>query len=191
MSDFISNYLKNFKEMMGSAISDDTPYCKTIEYLTKEFNDDNLTPGQKANLKAQVMSNITTSITNNAMQLALTLTNKELRIKSEIAILQNQEYVSNKSKDLKIQQLQEQIDALKENSNFTKEKTTQLIKAAKHNNKINAQQVLSEFFSQFKIGGGTLSKDMFKLMYTMIVQTYNDNADYQYPVGNIPQSEDK
>jgi len=179
--DFQDPYLSSFSSLMNTAIGSDTPYSKTLEYLTEEFNDDNLTPKEKANLKAQVMANITTSITNNAMQIALGVTEKQIKLVYEVEGLQNKLSqalinleILQETKQNKINQAEYQAENIKQSYLFTQEKIQQLIKAAKDNNRIQATQIIGEFFEQYKIGGGTLSSEMFQLIFEMAIQTYNN-----------------
>lgn len=171
---FETMFLQVFSNVMSAAIGDDTPYSKTLDYLQTEFKDDNLTPKEKANLKAQVMANITTSITNNAMMHATQITNKELRIGDELAILKNQRDVSDGTVQFKINQAEQTAENAKQNALFVKEKIAQLIKAAKDNNRIQAGKILEELFGQHKIGGGVITEDMFKVIFDMVLNLYNN-----------------
>lgn len=171
---FETTFLEVFSNVMSAAITSDTPYQKTLDYLQSELDDDNLTPKEKANLKAQVMANITTSITNNAMTLAMQLANKELRLSDELAILNNQRTISDATVQFKIDQTEQQAENTKQAALFTKEKVTQLIKAAKDNNRIQAGKILEELFGQHKIGGGTITQDMFTLIFDMVLNMYNN-----------------
>ncbi len=176
-STYKESTLSTFADLMATSISESTPYSKTLDYLQTEFDEDNLTPKEKATLKAQVMSNITSSITNYAMQLSPTIANKELRITDELAMLLNQRDISDSTKQYKIDQAKEQAENIKQNALFVKEKITQLVKAAKDNNRIQAGKILEELFGQHSIAnGGVITQDMFTLLFEMVLNMYN-NAD--------------
>lgn len=171
---FKEETLHVFKELMQTSTSENTPFDKTVKYLQTELDDDNLTPKEKATLKAQVMSNITSSITNNAMSISPNIANKNFRLDDEIIMLKNQRDISNQTKQYKINQTKEQAEAAKQNALYAKERIAQLVKAAKDNNRIQASKIIEELYGQHKIGGGVITSDMWKLIFEMAKNTYNN-----------------
>jgi len=140
---FETSFLEVFPSLMSAAISTDTPYQKTLDYLQTELDDSNLTPAEKANLKAQVMANITTSITNNAMSLAMQMTEKEIKIGTELDILISQ-------KDYSVAQKIALEEQLVDNRN------------------IKAAELLGSTYGTVGAGGLVVSEDMWKVLFDIV-----------------------
>jgi hypothetical protein len=176
-NEYISQTCSIFKALMSASISENTPYKETLKFIQTEFDESSLTPKDAAMLKAQVMATITSSTTNTAMQLAPSIANKELRVDTELGILENQKDISSATKQFKIDQSKFQSKNTEQSYLFTKEKIQSLIKAAKDNNKIKAMEILQQLFGQHKIGGGTITTDMFALLFSGSGALYNNDED--------------
>ena len=154
--DFKSKYNVNFASILASTIAAGTPYQETLSFLNTQFDQYNLTDEYKAQLQAQLLSNMTISFTNSAMQTAITVTDKEIMadVQYDNAVLQGtllSKQATKLTADTALVGAQE--DAI----------TQQVI----DNRKIKVFDTLGETYGTVGAGGLTVSADMWSKFFTL------------------------
>lgn len=166
-TDFKGKYLAAFSELTAEAIKDGSPYKESINFMGTELAKLGVSEADKGTLTAQFMANITTSITNNAMQIALTITDKNLKAESEVAITANNRSKSDvetevavATKQNKIKTIEHQEANVLAQKDYTVEKKTQLINTVKFNNMSQSLEFFKDMYGQHKLGSGTITTSM-------------------------------
>jgi len=154
--DFKPKYEANFASILALTIADGTPYKATITFLTEQFDQYNITDEYKAQLTAQLMSNMTVGFTQAAMNTALSLTDKEVMadVNYENAVKQGTILSKQAIKlDADTSLVASQEDAI----------TQQVI----DNRKIKVFDGLGEVFGTMGAGGLTVSSEMWTYLFNI------------------------
>ena len=177
---FKENYLLNLSDVMSAATADGTPYKEAIAFIESAFDEDSLTPYERASLKSQTMANIAVSTTNSSMQMAFSITDKDAKFTDELAVVdanrrirESEATIASGTVQYKIDLSLEQLNATVASKNNTIEKTTQLIEGVKFNNKIESLKAINALYGQHKLGGGTITSSMWSLPFAVVDQLLN------------------
>jgi len=177
---FKTNYLSIYGELMAEAIKDGTPYKQSINYLSEQFDNFNISDKEKATLTAQYMANVTNAVTIQAMQLAMGLTDKDLKADNEIAMQQIQKEIAEATKPDKIAISGWQKDTAEENYNYAKEKAIALPESVTYNNWIKGATILGDWLGQHKLGGGTIDTSMTVPIYETVKALMLSETSYTF-----------
>lgn len=154
---FKTKYIENFKDILASTISPASPYAQTISFLDTEFNNYNITDQYKAQLKSQLLSNMTISFTNSSMQTAISITDKEI--------------MSDCDYDNKLKQgalLDQQILKLAEDTLLVSAQEDAITQQVVDNRKIKVIDAMGECYGTVSAGGLTVSAEMWKVWFDFI-----------------------
>ncbi len=172
---FKSKYLSAYSELMVEAIKDGSPYKESINFMSTELDNLGVSASDKGTLTAQFMANVTTSITNNAMQIALTLADKDLKAENEVTMSDISKDIAVAGKDDKIEMIALQKYNLQATKDYTVEKKTQLINSVKFNNMTKSFEGFEGLYGQHKLGGGTITPSMWAVPYKIGKQLANSD----------------
>lgn len=159
---FKDTYLNNYSLLMSEALKSETPYDKAVTYMNEQLENLSISPKEEALLKAQFMANITNSITINAMQMAMSLTDKNHKFNYELVLQKAQADVAEATMQDKIDISKYQKETSEQNYIYAKEKAVALPASIVFNNWTKSLSYFSEAYGQHKIGGGTITESMWK-----------------------------
>jgi len=154
--DFKSSYDSNFLDILRGTIADGTPYKETLSFLNTQFDQYNLTDEYKAQLQAQLLSNMTVSFTNSAMQTAITVTDKEIMsdVQYENALKQGQ-------------LLDKQVIKLDADTSLVTAQENAITQQVIDNRKIKVFDTLGETYGTVGAGGLTVSANMWATFFSL------------------------
>lgn len=139
---FKEDFLSNYKAIMDKATEDDSPYDKAKTFINAEFEAYNLSEKEKADLTIGYLTNVTNSITNNAMQIALALTDKEGKYAAEVANLTAQG-------DL----IRAQVNKTDADTSYTQTQEEKLVEQVDDNKIIKAMDSIGDMIGTVGAGG--------------------------------------
>ena len=180
--DFDEKYYEVYGKIMAEAIKDGTPYKESIDYISSEFENFNLTDIQKADLTVKYIASITNPVTIQAMQVAMSLADKDLKAPNEIAMQEVQKDIAIATKPDKVAISEWQEKTAEENYNYAREKAIALPQSIIFNNYSKTLDYFKEAYGQHKIGGGTITQSMWTppLEVAKALMTSNTNYDFNY-----------
>ena len=153
---FTSDYLNNYTSLMTRATSANSPYDLTKQFVVNEFNNFNITEKEKAEILANFIANITTSITTGAMQTALALTDKEGKYPTEVANLIKQGALLN-----------EQIAKVAADTAYVETQEDKLIEQVEHNKIIKAMDSMGDMIGTVGAGGLKPTASMWSVYFNL------------------------
>lgn len=127
---FKKSYLDNFKEILRVATSPESPFEKTTQYINEQFDKYNIGDDARARTISGLLADLSINFTQNAMQNALELAQKEMTFEQELRALQ-----------LRNQGLEKELDALELKNKYMKEKHPLEIKQLEAQNDLTAAQI--------------------------------------------------
>jgi len=154
--DFKRKYTVNFSSILASMIAEGTPYAETISFLSSQFDQYNLTDEYKVQLQSQLLSNMTISFTNAAMQTAITVTDKE--------IMSDLDY-DNKEKQGEL--IDQQVLKLVADTDLVSAQEEAITRQVIDNRNIKIFDGLLECYGTTGAGGLTVSADMWSFVFKM------------------------
>jgi len=154
--EFKTKYNANFMSMLSSMIAAGTPYQATLTFLSEQFEQYNLTDEYKAQLQAQLLSNMTISFTNSAMQTAITVTDKE--------IMADTQYDNALKQGILLDKQSLKLDADKALVEAQEDAITQQVI---DNRKIKVFDTLGETYGTVGAGGLTVSSEMWTTFFAL------------------------
>ena len=155
--DFKPKYQANFSSILASTIAAGTPYQETLSFLNTQFDQYNLTDEYKAQLQAQLLSNMTISFTNSAMQTAISVTDKEI-----MADVQYDNAVKQGTL------LDKQITKLEADTALVGAQEDAITQQVIDNRKIKVIDAMGEAYGTVSAGGLTVSADMWTKWFNFI-----------------------
>jgi len=186
---FKREYFLIYATLMQEATKEGTPYSSSLAQLKEEFETRSITEEQKAILTAQYMANITNSVTLQAMQMAMTLTDREIKTPNEFALQSIQKEIAEQTKLDKIEISKWQEKTSEENYNYAKEKAIALPASVIFNNWSKALDYFSESYGQHKIGGGVITPSMWAVPLDIAKAISLSDVNYDFTYGNVTPSE--
>jgi len=166
--EFTTKYNTNFANILSLTIADGTPYKATIDFLSGQFDNYNISDEYKAQLQAQMMSNMTIGFTTNAMQTAITLTDKEVNADVDY---------DNKTKQGTI--LEKQAAKLDADTDLVKAQKDAISQQVIDNRKIKVFDGLLDSYGTNGAGGLTVSTDMWKYVFDLAADLTTQTAPAQ------------
>jgi len=153
--DFTTEYTTAFQTILTETTEDATPYAKTIEFLTAQFDNYNISDEYKAQLQAQLMSNLTVSFTQSAMSTALQLADKGLKIDDEILAKQKQNTI-----------LDKQASKLDADTSLVEAQEDAVTQQVIDNRKIKALEQVGGTFEGAMMGGMLVTAEMWQFFFS-------------------------
>ena len=129
-NNFKKAYLENFKEILRAATSPESPFAKTTQYIDEQFDKYNIGDDARARTISGLLADLSINFTQNAMQNALELAQKEMTFEQELRALQ-----------LRNQGLEKELDVLELKNKYMKEKHPLEIKQLEAQNDLTAAQI--------------------------------------------------
>ena len=152
---FTADYLNNYTALMERATAANSPYDLTKQFVADEFNNFNITEKEKAEILANFIANITTSITTAAMQSALALTDKEGKYQYEVTNLAKQG-----------QLLDSQIAKVDADTAYVETQEEKLIEQVEHNKYIKAMDSMGDMIGTVGAGGLKPTATMWEVYFS-------------------------
>lgn len=104
-------YIENFKKILAAATCVDSPFVKTTQYIDEQFDSYNIDDEVRARTISGLLADLSINFTQNAMQNAMELAQKELTFDQELRAL-----------ELRNQGLEKELEALELKNKYAKEK---------------------------------------------------------------------
>lgn len=82
------------------------------------------------------------------------------------------------TKQFKINQVEEQVEKMKADTDYVNQQNTQLVRSVRYNNRVKAIDSLSDTYGTFGAGGITVSEDQWAFYYKAIATLISDLNDY-------------
>jgi len=166
--EFKPKYDANFSSILALTIADGTPYKATVDFLTAQFDNYNISDEYKAQLQAQMMSNMTVGFTTSAMQTAISLTDKEV--------------MADANYDNTIKQgdiLDKQATKLTADTSLVGAQEAAITQQVVDNRKIKVFAGLLDSYGTNGAGGLSVSTDMWKYVFDLAANLTTQTAPTQ------------
>ena len=152
-------YIENFKKILAAATCVDSPFVKTTQYIDEQFDSYNIDDEVRARTISGLLADLSINFTQNAMQNAMELAQKELTFDQELRALElrNQalelknKYAKEKH-PLEMAQLRAQndlttaqIEKIKAEQKLAEEQQKAIERQVKDNRVIKATSILGDF----------------------------------------------
>ena len=154
--EFKNSYDANFASILALTIADGTPYKETISFLTEQFDNYNISDEYKAQLQAQMLSQMTLGFTQSAMQTAISLTDKEIMSDTTLANAQKQGVI-----------LDKQATKLDADTSLVTAQEDAITQQVIDNRKIKVFDGLGDTYGTNGAGGLTVSSDMWEFYFNI------------------------
>jgi len=153
---FSDDYLTFYSSIMTKATEANSPYDLTKQFIQDEFDNFNISEKEKAEVLANYMAQITTSITTAAMQTALALADKNGKYAYEVTALQKQTTL-----------MDSQIAKLNADTAYVATQEDKLIEQVEHNKLIKAMDSIGDMFGTVGAGGLKPTASMWSVYFTL------------------------
>ena len=118
-------YIENFKKILVAATCVDSPFVKTTQYIDEQFDNYNIDDEVRARTISGLLADLSINFTQNAMQNAMELAQKELTFDQE----------------LRNQGLEKELEALELKNKYMKEKHPLEMDQLRAQNDLTAAQI--------------------------------------------------
>ena len=168
--DYIDIYSDSFGKILELTIADGTPFKETLAFLDEKFDSYTITDEYKAQLQAQMMSNMTVAFTQSAMNTALQLSTKEIMI--------DEEYDGKVKQNLILDKQAGKLDA----DTLLVDAQNQAIQQQVIDNRyIKASDTLAEYFGTIGAGGLKVDATMNTSLFNIIAELLKGDYELSIP----------
>ena len=132
-------YIENFKKILAAATCVDSPFVKTTQYIDEQFDSYNINDEVRARTISGLLADLSINFTQNAMQNAMELAQKELTFDQELRALEMDQLRA--QNDLTTAQ----IEKIKAEQKLAEEQQKAIERQVKDNRIIKATSILGDF----------------------------------------------
>ena len=180
---YIDTYRSNFTNIMSDAVANGTPFDQAKTFIEQQFENLSISEEKKADLIAQYMTNMSNSVTQNAMQSALQATDRNLKHTAELELLQSQKSTEDSRKNLLDQQ---KVTEVEKTAEVTAATTRQDSEVASRTALMD-QQKLTEVEKTAEVTAATTRQDSESAAQVSNIEA--DTSDKEYVTTNIRPEE--
>jgi hypothetical protein len=179
--DYELEYIEFFKKIVDESKSS-VLYTDAMGYIDEQFNNYSISDKEKAELTIRFVTNMTNSILTSAMQVALSTTDKKLKIEKELEAITLTNSKSQAEIDVHLANqalLQEQKELISAEKEY-KQKQSQLIAITNEDNRIiKALDSTSDMIGTIGAGGLEIPQLLVENYFGLINQLLGTDYDGQ------------
>lgn len=176
--DFRNSYDTNFASILALTISDNTPYQATLDFLSTKLDDLTIRDDQKAQITAQMLSQMTIAFTQAAMQTAISLTDKDIMSETTLDNTKKQGII-----------LDKQATKLDADTELVAAQQVAIQQQVIDNRFIKAGSILGDYFGTVGAGGlkvdSTMNTALFNIMAELLEGDYELSIPTSFSITKV------